>query len=159
MLPLGVLRAAAGLVAAIFLALDDAAVAGQEAAMLQYRPQPRLVEGERLADAVPHRAGLTGQPATRHGAPHIELAEPVGYDKGLADQHAQHRAREINRAVAAVDLDLAVARPDPDAGPRILALAGRVRTAERVALRLQILRDRRKDRRCRGGRRPSRLRH
>src|SRR5207248_1319477 len=91
-LPLRVLRAAAGLVAAVFLALDDAAVAGQEAAMLQDRAQPRLVKGERLADAVPHRAGLPRQPAARDRAPHVELTEPVGHDKGLADQHAQDRA-------------------------------------------------------------------
>src|SRR5205085_10045788 len=101
--------------------------------MLQGRPQPRLIEGEGLADTVPHRAGLAREAAALNRAPHIELAEPIGDDKGLADQHAQHRAREIDRAVAAIDLDPAVARLDPDAGDRVLALAGRVGAAERVA--------------------------
>src|SRR5438105_7788866 len=146
--------------ATVFLALDDAAVTGQKAAMLEDRPQPRLVEGERLADAVPHCTGLARQPAARDRAPHVELAEPVGYDKGLADQHPQYRTGEIDRAVTAVDLDLAVAWPDPHAGDRILALAGRVRAAERVALRLHVLGQGSEDRhRCGGRRRPGRLRH
>src|SRR5439155_11814700 len=145
-LSLRVLRAAAGLVLAVFLAFDDAAVAGQEAAMLQHWTQPGLVEGERLADAVPYRAGLAGQAAARHRAPHVELAEPVGHDKGLVEQHAQHRAREINGTVAAVDLDLAIALPDPDAGDRVLALARGIGAAEFVALRLHVLGNRRKDR-------------
>src|SRR5436853_7534309 len=109
------------------------AVVVQKPYMLQGRPQTRLVEGQRLADTVPHRAGLTRQATTLNRAPHIELAEPVGHDKGLTDQHAQHGAREIDRAVAAIDLDPAIARLDPDAGGGVLALAGRGGAADSVA--------------------------
>src|SRR5690348_18467130 len=104
------LEAAAGLRLAVLLALDDARVAGQEAALLQRRAEARLVEGQRTADAVAHRAGLTGEPAAGHRAHHVVLAEAVGDDEGLVHHHAQNRAREIHRAVAAVDGDLAGAR-------------------------------------------------
>src|SRR5436853_6894029 len=87
-LALGELEAAAGFGFAVFLALDDAAVAGDEAAVLQDRPQAGLLENQRPADAVPHRPGLAGQPAALDRAPHVELAEPVGDDKGLVEQHA-----------------------------------------------------------------------
>src|SRR5438270_14030055 len=106
--------------------------------MLQGRPQPRLIEGEGRADTVPHRAGLARQATALDRAPHIELAEPVGHDKGLADQHAQHGASEIDRAVAAIDLDPAIARLDPDAGNGVLALARGIGAAERVALWLHV---------------------
>src|SRR3546814_6033521 len=52
------LEAAAGLGLAVFLALDDAAVAGEEAGALDGGTQRRLVAGQRLADAVLDRAGL-----------------------------------------------------------------------------------------------------
>src|SRR5271165_833537 len=146
------LEAAAGLALAVFLALDDAAVARQKALLLHQRPQRRLVIGQRLADAVPHRTGLTGQPAALDRAPNIELTEPVGSHERLVDQHAQHRPCEIDRAFAAVDVDFAVAGLDPHAGDRVLALAGGIRPAERVAPRLDI--DRRHDRNRRRGRRP-----
>src|SRR5688500_20335749 len=45
------LEAAAGLGAAVFLAFDDARVAGQEAGLLHLRPQRRLVAGESGSDA------------------------------------------------------------------------------------------------------------
>src|SRR5947209_16253765 len=106
--------------------------------MLQDRSQARLVEYEGPADAVPHRPGLARQPAALDRTPDVELTEPVGDDKGLADHHAQHRAGEIDGAIAAVDLDLAVPRLDPDAGNRILALAGGIGAAELVALRLHV---------------------
>src|SRR5882724_9599848 len=52
------LEAASRLGLAVLLALDDSAVAGEEAALLQHGPQRRFEIGERAADAVPHRAGL-----------------------------------------------------------------------------------------------------
>src|SRR5215467_776371 len=100
-----------------------------------------------------HSAGLAGEPASLDRAYDIELAEPVGRDKRLIDDHPQHRPREINRAFAAVDIDFAVARFDPNTGDGVLALAGRVRSAERVAARLDIDRHYGRDwrRRCRRG--------
>src|SRR6185437_13654180 len=59
---LGELEAASGLRLTVLLALDDAAVARQIAARFEHRAQARLVIGQRLADAVAHRAGLTGEP-------------------------------------------------------------------------------------------------
>src|SRR5207245_11772376 len=93
------------LVLAVFLAFDDPAVAGQKTLLLQQRAQPRLVMGQRSADAVAHRTGLTGEPAAFDRAPDIELPQPVGRREGLVDQHAQHRPREIDRAFTAVDVD------------------------------------------------------
>src|SRR6266852_3117209 len=64
----GELEAASRLRLAVFLALDDTAVARQVAARLEYRAQARLVIGQRLADAVAHRAGLARKPAANHRA-------------------------------------------------------------------------------------------
>src|SRR6185312_7018708 len=89
------LEAAAGLRLAVFLALDDAAVARQEATGLERRTQPRLVIGQRLADAVADRAGLAGEAAADDAAHHVVLAEAIGDDEGLVQEHAQHRSREI----------------------------------------------------------------
>src|SRR3546814_14122985 len=48
------LEAAAGLGLAVFLTLDGAAVAGQEAGRLDRAAQRRFKAGQRLCDAVPH---------------------------------------------------------------------------------------------------------
>src|SRR6185312_2924134 len=130
------LEAASCLGLAVFLALDDAAVAGQEALRLQGGTKPRLVIEQRLADAVAHRARLAREPAAGDGAVHVELAEAIDDDEGLVEQHAQHGAREINRAVAAVHRDLAGAGRDPDPRDGVLALAGRIGAALGVELRL-----------------------
>src|SRR5580698_771674 len=52
------LEAASRLRAAVLLALDHAAVAGEEAVRLQRDAQRRLILGEGLGDAVAHGAGL-----------------------------------------------------------------------------------------------------
>src|SRR5581483_2042746 len=57
------LEAPAGLAAAVLLALDGAAVAGEEAFLLQRGPEIRFIVRERLGDAVAHRAGLAGEAA------------------------------------------------------------------------------------------------
>src|SRR5262249_41830034 len=141
------LEAASGLALAVLLALDDAAVARQEALRLQHRPQLRLIVGERLADAVAERASLARKSAARHRADDIVLAEAGGDGERLVEQHAQHRAREIDGAVAAVHRDLAVAGLDPDARDGVLALARRVSSALCVELRLCF--DGRRRLRCR----------
>ncbi len=68
------LEAAASLGPAVLLALDHAAVAGQEAALLQRAAQLRLIIGERAGDAVAQRAGLAGEAAAGDGADHVILA-------------------------------------------------------------------------------------
>src|SRR5437016_2306146 len=65
---LGELEAASRLRLAVFLALDNAAVARQIAARLEHRAQARLVIGQGFADAVPDRAGLAGEAAAEHRA-------------------------------------------------------------------------------------------
>src|SRR6476646_2111266 len=77
------LEAAAGLHAAVLLALDHAAVARQEPALLEGRTQLRLEVGERLGNAVAHRAGLTGETAARHRGHDVELVQAVGGLQGL----------------------------------------------------------------------------
>src|SRR3546814_741737 len=57
------LEGLAGLGLAVLLALDDAAVAGKEATLLEHGAQLRLEIGERLGDAVAHRPGLPGKTA------------------------------------------------------------------------------------------------
>src|SRR5579871_6934522 len=72
------LEASAGLRLAVLLALDHAAVAGEEAVRLQDRPQRRLVVGQRLRDAVPHGAGLTGKAGALDRRVDVELAQAIG---------------------------------------------------------------------------------
>src|ERR1044071_5037841 len=72
---------------AVLLALDHAAVAGEEPAALERAAQIRLEVGQRLGDAVAHRAGLSRQPAARDRAHHIILAGSIGGDDRLLDQH------------------------------------------------------------------------
>src|SRR5690606_19271927 len=74
------LERTAGLRLAVLLALDHAAVAGQEAALLEHGAQTRLVVGQCLGDAVAHRARLARQAAADDGGDDVELAVAVGGD-------------------------------------------------------------------------------
>src|SRR5688572_4787161 len=67
------LEAATRTGAAVLLALDDAAVAGQEAVGLHRTAQARLELRERLGDAVTDGARLARQAAAGHGGDHVEL--------------------------------------------------------------------------------------
>jgi hypothetical protein len=130
---LGELEAAARLALAVLLALDDAGVAGQETGGLQRGAQRRIVERQRLGDAVLDRAGLARQPAALDGRLDVELAGDIGHGEGLGDHHLQHGPGEILRHFLAVDAHLAGAGLDPDAGDGVLALAGGVAAAVLVA--------------------------
>src|ERR1700724_2074015 len=55
----------------VLLALHRAGVAGEEAALLQHATQLGLEIGERLGDAVTHRAGLARQAAAGNRADHV----------------------------------------------------------------------------------------
>src|SRR3712207_6637437 len=57
------LEAAAGLLPAVLLTLDDARIAGQEAFLLERAAKLRLIVGQRLGEAVTDRAGLAGETA------------------------------------------------------------------------------------------------
>ena len=71
------LEALAGFGFAVLLAFDGAAVAGQETLVLDRAAQHRLVTGQRLGDAVKHRAGLARQPAALDGRDDVILARAI----------------------------------------------------------------------------------
>src|SRR3954469_25392367 len=120
--------------AAVLLALHGTGVAGQEAALLQHAAQIRLEAGQRLGDAVTYGTRLARQTAAGNRADDVVLAGAGSGDQRLLDQHPQHRTGEVDFDFAGVDHDLAGARLDPDAGNRVLALAGGVSAAELVDL-------------------------
>src|SRR5215213_6359131 len=133
------LEAAAGLLPAVLLTLDDARIAGQEAFLLERAAKVRLVVGQRLGEAVTDRAGLAGETATVNVDGDVVLAFALSDLERLRQDHAEHGAGEVHLDRAAIDDDLAGAGLDPDAGNRVLTLAGRVGAAERVDL-LDVLR-------------------
>ncbi len=128
------LEAAAGFHAAVLLALHHAAVAGEEAALLEDAAQLGLVIRERLGNAVANRAGLAGQPAARDGRTDVELAQAVGGGERLLQKHLQDGTGKVLLETLVVDDDLAGAGLDPDARDGVLALAGRVGAAVLVKL-------------------------
>src|ERR671912_44630 len=130
------LEAAACLGAAVLLALDDARVAGQEACLLHRGAERRLEAAQRLRDAVLHRTGLARKAATLHGGDDVVLTIAVGNVERLVDDEAQRGTGEVDALVAAVDLDLARARLQPDSRNGILAAAGRIGAGELVELLL-----------------------
>src|SRR5690554_1046487 len=135
-LALGELEGAASLGPAVLLTLDDAAVAGQEATLLEDRAQARLEVVQRLRNAVTDGAGLTGQTTTGNGDVDVVLVEAVGSDDRLLDDELQNRTGEILGEFATVDGHRTLARLDPDAGDGVLALAGGIGAAEAVELLL-----------------------
>src|SRR3984957_20609784 len=119
--PLAELEAPPSLRLAIFLSLDRPGVAGQEPGYLQNAAQVRLIVCQRPADSMPHRAGLTRQPAAIDRANHVELVVAVRDQERLGQQHPQHGPREILHDRAAVHRDLTLAGFDPNAGYRLLS--------------------------------------
>src|SRR3954453_6905031 len=119
---------------AVLLALHGTGVAGQEAALLEDAAQIRLEVRQGLRDTVTHGTRLARQTATRDRADDVVLAGACGRNQRLLDQHPQHGAGEIDLGFAGVDAELAGARLDPDAGDRILALAGGIGAAVFVDL-------------------------
>src|SRR5690606_24013333 len=101
-LALGELEGPAGLGLAVLLALDDAAVAGQEATLLEDRTQARLEVGEGLGDAVTNSTGLTGKTTTGNGGDDVELAGAGSSDQRLLQDHLQDRTGEVGREITAV---------------------------------------------------------
>src|SRR3972149_10587320 len=135
-LALGELEALSGLGLAVFLALDGAGVAGQEPALLEHGAELGLVAGERLGDAMTDGAGPAGKPAAAHGADDVELALALGGDERLHQGHLSDGPGKIGDVIFAVDGDLAGTPLHPDAGDRVLALAGGVSAALCVDLLL-----------------------
>src|SRR4029079_8251045 len=130
------LEAAASLGPAVLLALDHAAVAGQEAFAFHCRAERRLEARQRLGNAVLDRAGLSRQAAALDGGDDVILTDTIGDAERLVDHQAQRRTSEIDRLIAAVELDLAGARLQADACNSVLAAAGRIGAAIFVELLL-----------------------
>ena len=86
----------------------------------------RLEVGQRLrrGRGAPRRPGPRGRRRDRDDD--VELAVAVRDVQRLLQDHAQHRPGEVLLDRLLVDGDLARAGLDPDAGDRVLALAGRV---------------------------------
>ena len=80
------------------------------------------------------RTCLPRQAAALDSGIDVELADNASHLKRLAQNHLQHRTREIGFQRPAIHRNLARPRPDPDPGNRILPLAGRIRPAQRVPL-------------------------
>src|SRR5579859_5793773 len=133
-LTLGELERPAGLRLAVLLALDHARVAGEETALLEDATELRLVVGERLGQAMAERPGLAGKSAAGDGRAHVVLAVPIGGDDRLLDHHLEDGPSEILGEILAVDKDAAATAGEPDAGDRILALAGGIGAAQRIEL-------------------------
>src|SRR5690606_13976218 len=133
-LALGELEGAAGLSLAVLLALHHAAVTGQETALLEHGAQAGLVVGQRLGNAVAHRARLARKAAAGDRCDDVVLAVAVCRDDRLLEDHLQDGTREIGVVFLVVDRDLAGAWLDPDAGDGVLALAGGVGAARFVEL-------------------------
>src|SRR5690606_35233958 len=118
------LLAAAGFAETVFLALDFAAVAGQEAFGFQARAQGRLEIHHGAGAPVAYGAGLTGRTATVNGDHDVEFAVALDVDDRLLNHHLVSRADEVFFERFAVDDDLAFAALQPDTGGRSLATAG-----------------------------------
>src|SRR3546814_19342359 len=95
------LEAAAGLGLAVFLALDDAADAGEEAGALDGGTQRRLVAGQRPADAVLDRDGLAGAAAAAARRHVVPRAPPLGAADTLVAGPGEHTADERTPMVSA----------------------------------------------------------
>src|SRR5471032_3001010 len=105
-LALDPLRALTGFVAAVLLAFDHAAVAGEQACFFQRVAQGRLKMHERARNAVAHRAGLAGEATAGDDAGDVKLADASGHFERMVDDQALRAAREILHDIAAVDDDL-----------------------------------------------------
>src|SRR5581483_8364503 len=85
------------------LALDDARVTGQEAGLLQRRPELGVHRAERARQAVADRAGLAREAAAAHVHGHVDLALLLEHVQRLVDDHLRRRTAEVLVHGAAVD--------------------------------------------------------
>src|SRR4051812_24203046 len=118
------LRALAGLLEAGLAALLDPGVAGEEAAALEVAAQLGVDLGQRPGDAVADRAGLAADAAAVDADADVDVALVTGDRERLADHRLVQGPGEDLLEPALVDLELAVAGDQGDAGDRALALAG-----------------------------------
>src|SRR5262249_29236922 len=123
-LALRVLRALAGLVTPVLLALDLARIARDEAGLLERRAVLRVDLQERSGDAVAYRDGLGAHATTAHVDVGPVVARRGGNLERLANDHARRLATEVLVRGAVVDGDLTPSSAQPDTRHGGLALAG-----------------------------------
>src|SRR5579871_488219 len=133
------LEAASCLGMPVFLAFDYARIAREETVRLQRCAKSRFVGHKRTADAVANGARLPRKPAALYRHRDVELTIAIGCDQRLAQDHAEHRAREIDLFLFAVDNDATHPRLNPHAGNGVLAPAGGVRTPLGIALARNLI--------------------
>src|SRR5690606_30757791 len=122
---LAVLRRLAGLLETGLLALRDAGVPGEVTGLLQGRAVQLGVDPvERTRDTETDGTGLAGGATAVDAHEHVVGAVELERDERLVDDLLVDLVREVLLERAAVDLPLAGARDDPDAGDGLLAAAG-----------------------------------
>ena len=114
------------------MALSTAPVLSEHGG-LERTAKPRLIALQGYRDAVLDGPRLPRQAATGDGGHHVELAFHTGDGERLAQDHLQHRTGEVFGDGLAIDHNLALSGHDPDAGDRVLALAGGIGAAQLVA--------------------------
>src|SRR5688500_18562381 len=120
-LALAVLGRLAGLLETGLLALDRTVVATKEPGLLQGATvvvDVRLVP--RAGGTKPERTGRTGDAATRDAGDNVVTVVELEHLEGLVDFLLVHLVGEVVLKGATVDLPLAGARDDPDAGDGVL---------------------------------------
>ena len=118
------LKARAGALLTIFLALLLSRITRQITGSLQGDALCRIQLLERASDAMAQRTGLTGGTPTAQRRLDIVAADGLGLVEGRTDQDLVRRSGEVLLVAAAVALDLAGAGPKADARDGRLALAG-----------------------------------
>src|SRR3569623_690840 len=119
-------NAGGGATLAVLLTLLGARVARQVAGLLQRRAERRIDPRQGARDAVADGVRLARKAPARDVHEDVEAAGGLGQLQRLAEHHAGGLAAEVLLQRARVDLDLAVARLQPDAGNRVLASTGGV---------------------------------
>ena len=105
------------------LALDRPRIAGQQSGRPELGAVHPVGLDQRPGDRHAHRAGLAGLAAAVHVRLHVEGAQGVGGGERLLDVLDQRRTGEVVTQRAAVDVPLAGAGGEVDAGDAGLAAA------------------------------------
>src|SRR5450759_1825463 len=123
-LALRVLRSLAGPLQAVLLALLHPGVTGQQACLLEGRPEVWVVLDECAGNAMRDGPGLTAGAAADHLDADVELALGAGDAQRREGCHLQDPATQVCERFLVIDQDAAFAGLDAHARNRVLATAG-----------------------------------